>query len=134
MKRTGSNIVRSKPNTRSRTISSPPRDPSDLAQTHRSQTPNTDYVALLDARVHDVMVRSGQDVREVDGFLIGDLVRDLETVDIPDRDFDPFGLSTGVSSCEMAVPEEPGVGLVGLGVPAVPRISDTDQGQGMYQS
>jgi hypothetical protein len=127
MIRTESNIVRSKPNTRSRTISSHQRDPIfNLAQTHRSQPPNTDDIALLDARVHDIMVRSGQDVREVDRFLIGDLVWDLQTVDITDRDFDPFGLSTGVSSCEMAVPEEPGVGLVGLGVPAVPRISNTD--------
>lgn len=80
------------------------------------------------------MVRSGQDVREVDRFLIGDLVRDLQTVDITDGDFDPFGLPTGVTSCEMAVPEESGVGLVGLGVPAVPRVSNTDRDQGMYQS
>jgi hypothetical protein len=72
----------------------------------RSHTPDSDDVALLDTGVNNRVVRCGQDIGKVDGFFVRDLIRDLQAVDITDRDFDPSVIAShqlAVSGSEQAM-------------------------------
>lgn len=64
----------------------------------RPSSPDSDDIPLLNTGIYDVVVRSRQDVGKVDGLFVGYRVRDLQTIDVTDRDLDPFCLSSGVTS------------------------------------
>lgn len=70
-----------------------------------SETPNADSLAVIlpDTRVDNGVVRGRKHVREIQRLLVGDVVRDLEQVDVAVRDLDVLALTSGEAAGEMRV-------------------------------
>ena len=68
--------------------------------------PNAYNVSRVDTGVHHIVVRSAENVREVESLLVGNLVRDREQIYIALRYANILGLSASESAREVGVTEE----------------------------
>lgn len=73
--------------------------------------PDTDYVTLLDASIHDTMIARSEDIREIKHLLTRNVIGDLEEVNISFGDANIFCLAASKPACEMRIPEETGIAV-----------------------
>ena len=77
-------------------------------------TPDSNNVAFSDAGVNDAVPGCGEDIGEVETFLIGDRVGEGKEVDVAEGDADVFGLTTSETTCKVGVSEHTWKGLSAL--------------------
>ena len=78
--------------------------------------PNTNDIPRLNTCVHDAVVRSAEDIRQIEGLLIGHIVRDGEQVDVALRDTNVLCLSACEATGEVRVAEETRISVTVHGV------------------